>query len=69
MTDTSHGFYIRWLLISLWAQKQGLYETSEEKIGNLKEGDLSIGVSNHSQCCRRATLHDQPSNLKTIEIP
>ena len=30
--------------------KDGLYENSDEKIGNVEEGDLSIELGNHSQC-------------------
>ena len=44
-----HGFYIRWLLISLCAPTIGLLEDSYEKIGNLEEGDLPIEETNNVQ--------------------
>ena len=44
------GFYIVfWLLISFYTPKIGLNENSDDKIGNLEEGDLSIEITNHSQ--------------------
>ena len=66
--------------ISLCASKICLYENSDEKIGNLEEGDLTIEIANHSQRIFTvmqdntfsifnhgcAALNKQSSNLKTM---
>ena len=44
-----HGFYTKWLPISLCAPTMGLYENSDAKIGILEKGDLTIEMTNHSQ--------------------
>ena len=52
MSRNADWFMVRGMafkIISLCAPTIGLYENSNEKKGNLKEGDLSTEITNHSQ--------------------
>ena len=48
--NLAHSYLIRWVLLSLCAPTIGLYEISEEKIGNVEKSEFPIEVADHSQC-------------------
>ena len=62
-----HGFQIRWLLFSLCAQKLGLLKDSDEKIGNLQEGDLPNVSSLKFKIIIFRSFNDSMNVSKTLE--